>query len=75
VTLQHELSEDILHALVAIAPQYNLPHIWQIVPSTYKNEVLSLSHLIEPNFICDETVCELKNLILNEGLKQKYIES
>ncbi|NOI97837.1 hypothetical protein [Vibrio sp. T3Y01] len=75
VTLQHELSEDILHALVAIAPQYKLPHIWQIVPSTYKNEVLSLSHLMEPNYICDETVCELKSLILNEGLKRKYIES
>lgn len=75
MTLQHELSEDILHALVAIAPEYSLPHIWQIVPLIYKKEVLSLSHLIEPNYICDKTVCELKSLILNEGLKRKYIES
>lgn len=75
ITLQHELSEDILHALVAIAPDYNLPNIWKIVPSTFKKEVLSLSYLIEPNYICNETVCELKNLILNEGLKRKHIES
>ncbi|MCG9561124.1 hypothetical protein L1D28_05635 [Vibrio chagasii] len=75
VPVQHELSEDILYALVAIASQYNLPHIWKVIPSDYTNEVLSLSHLIEPNFICDETVEELKNLILNEGLKRKHIES
>ncbi|MFW9638281.1 hypothetical protein V3H44_04000 [Vibrio parahaemolyticus] len=72
---QHELSEDILHALVALAPKYNLPHIWQSVPEQYKHHVIKLSHLIEPCHICDKTTEEFKRVILEEGLTRQIIET
>ncbi|HBC3529443.1 TPA: ATP-binding protein [Vibrio parahaemolyticus] len=72
---QHELAEDILHALVALAPKYNLPHIWQSIPEQYKHQVLKLSHLIDPCHICDKTTEEFKRVILKEGLSRQIIET
>ncbi|HCH1698342.1 TPA: ATP-binding protein [Vibrio parahaemolyticus] len=72
---QHELSEDILHALVALAPKYTLPHIWQSVPEQYKHQVIKMSHLIDPCHICDKTTEEFKRVILEEGLTRQIIET
>ncbi len=72
---QHELSQDILHALVALAPKYNKGHVWQVVPSELSSHVLALSYLIDANDICPETIRAYKNKILEEKLPKKAIES
>lgn len=72
---QHELAEDILHALVALAPKNHLTPMWQNVPKEYKNNVIKLSHLIDPSHICDKTIQELKDVILEEGLSRQIIET
>jgi hypothetical protein len=72
---QHELSQDILHALVALTPKYQQGHdVWQVMPSEYSSQVLGLSHLIDACNISDETILAYKNMIIEEKLPKSSIE-
>ena len=66
----HSLSQDILHALVALAPKYsdNRKQLWMIVPKEYREAVVELSTLIDPEDFCDRTKEEYRKQILRKGL-------
>lgn len=66
----HSLSQDILHALVALVPRYsnNRKQLWMIVPDEYKEAVVELSTLIDVDNFCDETEEEYRKQMLQKGL-------
>ena len=66
----HSLSQDILHALVALVPRYsnNQKQLWMVVPDEYKEAVVELSTLIDPENLCDKTKEEYRKQILRKGL-------
>ena len=66
----HSLSQDVLHALVALAPKYsdNRKHLWMVVPEEYREAVVELSTLIDPKNFCDRTKEEYRKQILRRGL-------
>ena len=66
----HSLSQDILHALIALAPKYsrNQEQLWEVVPEKYREEVIDLSTLIDPEDFCDKTKQEFREQILRKGL-------
>ena len=66
----HRLSQDILHALVALVPRYsnNQKQLWMVVPDEYKEAVVELSTLIDPEDFCDRTEEEYRKQILRRGL-------
>ena len=66
----HSLSQDILHALVALVPRYsdNQKQLWMVVPDKYKEAVVELSTLIDPENLCDKTKEEYRKQILRKRL-------
>ena len=71
---QHELSQDILYALVALFPKYNSDNLWQCVPQEFQNNILELSHLIDANDIDGTTKEAYFKNILDKGLDRNTIE-
>ena len=72
---QHELSEDILYALIALTPKSKpKQQVWQALPENYTRKVLSLSHLIDRDDFCDSTRESYKAQIKEEKLPRKTIE-
>ncbi|WP_027156741.1 NACHT domain-containing protein [Methylobacter luteus] len=72
---QHELSEDILHALIALTPKYrNQQQVWQALPSTYAAKALLLSYLIDHNDFSIETKDAYKELIIREKFPGRTLE-
>ncbi|MFK5894553.1 MAG: hypothetical protein QM504_15135 [Pseudomonadota bacterium] len=66
---QHELSEDILYALIALAPKYQRSQqVWQVIPPKYVPKVLSLSYLIDHQDFCNKTKDAYKQQILIEKI-------
>ena len=66
----HSLSQDILHALLALVPRYsnNQKQLWMVVPDEYKEAVVELSTLIDVENFCDETKEEYRKQMLQKGL-------
>ena len=66
----HNLSQDILHALVALVPRYsnNQKQLWMVVPDEYKEAVIELSTLIDAENFCDNTKEEYRKQMLRKGL-------
>ena len=66
----HNLSQDILHALVALVPRYsnNQKQLWMVVPDEFKEAVVKLSTLIDPENLCDKTKEKYKKQMLQNGL-------
>ena len=66
----HSLSQDILHALVALVPRYsnNQKQLWMVVPDEYKEAVIELSTLIDTENFCDNTKEEYRKQMLRKGL-------
>lgn len=72
---QHELSQDIFHALVALAPKYKpKQQVWQAFPSDYTHEALSLSYLIDRDDFCDDTRDAYKCFVKKEKPSRKILE-
>jgi len=71
---QHELSQDILHALVALFPKYKTDNLWQCVYKEIQETVVELSYLIDAGDINDTTKEVFKNQILEKGLDRGVIE-
>jgi len=71
---QHELSQDIVYALVALFSKYNSDNLWQCVPPNFQNNILELSHLIDANNIDDATKEAYSKNILDKGLDRNTIE-
>ena len=66
----HSLSQDILHALVALVPRYsnNQKQLWMVVPDEYKEAVIELSALIDTENFCDNTKEEYRKQMLRKRL-------
>ena len=66
----HSLSQDILHALVALVPRYsnNQKQLWMVIPDEYKEAVVELSTLIDTENFCDNTKEEYRKQMLRKGL-------
>ena len=66
----HSLSQDILHALVALAPKYsgNRKQLWMVVPEEFREAIVELSTLIDPEDFCDRTKEEYRKHLLRRGL-------
>ncbi len=72
---QHELSEDILYALISLAPKdKRKQQVWQALPDKYAPQALSLSHLIDRDDFCDDTRESYKALVKEEKLHNKTLE-
>lgn len=71
---QHELSQDVLHALVALFPKYNRKNLWQCLPDDYDVGVIDLSHLIDVSDIDTVTIQAYKDKIIEEGVPRHSIE-
>ncbi len=71
---QHELSQDILYALVVIFPKYNKNNLWECVCEEIRDSVVEISHLIDTGDINNKTKEAYKDQILEKGLSKNVIE-
>lgn len=75
ISEQHELSEDILCALIALAPKEKFrQQVWQSLPAQYADKAISLSYLIDKDDFCNETKEAYENYIIQEKLSQSTIK-
>ena len=75
VSVQHPLSQDILHALIVLTPKtIYQQQLWNALPEDFQSSALAMSHLIDKDDLCSETLDSYKSLIINDGLSRKYIE-
>ena len=66
----HSLSQDIMHALIALAPKYldKRRQLWMVAPEVYGEAIVELSTLIDAEDFCDKTKEEFREQILRKGL-------
>lgn len=75
ISEQHDLYQDILYALIVLIPKkHHGQHLWNTLPNNYSKKVLALSHLIDKENLCTETLNKYKSLIIDEGLTINIIE-
>jgi len=72
--VQHELSQDILYALVVIFPKYNKNNLWECVCEEIRDSVVEISHLIDANDIDNKTREAFKKQVLDNGLSRSEID-
>jgi len=63
--ISHQLSQDIVHALVALLPKRLSKQFWEIVPDDYRDNILEISTLIDADDFCAETEDEYRQLLLS----------
>jgi len=74
-SVQHPLSQDILHALIVLTPKtIYQQQFWKSLPEDFQSSALAMSHLIDKDDICSETLDNYKSLIINDGLSRRYIK-
>lgn len=61
----HQLSQDIVHSLVALMPNVLSKQFWMVVPDTYKSHILELSTLIDADDFCSETTEAYRKQVLS----------
>lgn len=72
---QHPLSQDILHALIVLIPKTIFKQqFWKALPKDYQSSALAMSHLIDKDDFCSETLDNYKSLIVHDGLSNRDIE-
>ena len=61
----HELSQDIVHALVALMPQVTSKQFWEVVPADYRGVILELSTVIDTDNFCAKTTVAYREQLLS----------